>query len=159
MLAHEEKYWLRSAPSGEDELLLRRCVALATLTGAATFVQASSTLTAIPELSDATRSRRDRLARWLSEIYPGEEYWNPLRPDRLGENLVSYCLLNEENQGTIAAVYSKASSAQLERALEVLKRCAGGDEHSRRIVYASLASELPALTSRTEIILRGGEAA
>lgn len=156
VLAHEEKYWLHTAPDGEDQLLLRQCVALATLTGASCASDAEAVLAALPALaSEDMDTRRHSIARWLGGLYRGEDFWNPLRPDRLGESLVINSLLRDQAALTLRRLLEITTAEQLERALEVLARCTGGDDRARRVVYDVLAVTLPLLVNRAEAIARG----
>lgn len=91
-LTHEEDYWQVTAPPslrGEPELL-RQCVGLATLAGAASHIEADSLLSIPPPLIEATAApERQKLISWLRESYTGPAMLNPLRPDRLGEALAA----------------------------------------------------------------------
>ena len=89
LVAHEDRYWRATAGAHPvdvgDKDLRRRVVALITLAGAASETEAAAMLGLLPDLKDpAETARRHRVARWGRDLYPGERWWNPLEPDRLG---------------------------------------------------------------------------
>ena len=95
-LAHEERYWARTASRrlllrelGADEL--GDAVAAATLTQVSGKERAVELLANVPSLSGTSERVRTALAAWLSDLYPAstESYWSALEPDRLGEYHVS----------------------------------------------------------------------
>ena len=43
----------------------------------------------MPDLADSEAGRRRALARWLHTLNPGPDYWNPLRPDPLADQLLA----------------------------------------------------------------------
>lgn len=126
LLRHEQRYWevqarlLGLAASPE---LLRRVVALATLTGAAKDQEAVGLLRLIPNLADARAERRFDLADWMHELYPsGPDWWNPLEPDLLGEHLVATA---DTTPAIVAAMLTRDDHlAQLARVLDVCGRLA-----------------------------------
>ncbi|WP_169811519.1 tetratricopeptide repeat protein [Nocardia harenae] len=130
VLHHEERYWASSAaPCGlrPDPDTLREVVAAATLTGAETPAAAYAVLTTLRGL-DTGRSVVNDHFRWLTQLYPGRAALNPLRPDRLGEDLIAAVLAGEpglpgypELAADIAPVLT---DGQLFRALTVLARAA-----------------------------------
>jgi phage shock protein A len=94
-LAHEERYWARTAgrrlPLRELDLdELGDAVAAATLTRASRKERAVELLANVPSLRGSPQRAR-ALAAWLSDLYPAstESYWGALEPDRLGEYHVS----------------------------------------------------------------------
>lgn len=98
LLLHEARYWQQSQAQYGLNLgpaLTRRVVAAGTLVGADDESSAVHMLSAIDDLGDA--GVRGRAARWLHDLYPaiepgGEpaEWIGPLRPDRVGEHLVTH---------------------------------------------------------------------
>lgn len=158
VLAHEEKYWLHTAPAGEDSRLLRMCVALSTLTGAACLTDGEAVLATVSALaSDESRTRRRSIAQWLSGLFHGNAFWNPIQPDRLGERLVINALSDDEARQMLRRLFEVSTSDQLERALTVLTRCADTDQRAREVIHhvLSLSGTLRLLVDRAEGIGRG----
>lgn len=152
LLAHEEKYWLQTSPQDEHPHILRQCVALATLAGASCAADAEAALAALPPLeADDASERRRRIGQWLSRLFRGARFWNPLRPDRLGESLVAHVLLRDETLPTLRRLLATGAPDQLQRALEVLGRCVGsGRPTSRDAIRRVIADTLPALVRGAE---------
>ncbi len=129
VLAHEEKYWRLTAPEmlRSDVALLRQCAGLATLAGAGSQQEADALLSIPARLAgpDAAPARR-MLTDWLSSMYDGPALLNPVRPDRLGEELVRQVLSGQDDggQAMIGAVLALQSDAQVEQCLDVLARLA-----------------------------------
>jgi tetratricopeptide (TPR) repeat protein len=125
VLDHEERYWLRSVPAhglpARPERV-RELVAAATLVGAELPSAARAVLAALRSLDGAGRGAVADHLSWLTRLYPGEGALNPLRPDRLGEDLVAIVLAGyPELAGDLAPV---VDDRQLFRALTVLSRAA-----------------------------------
>jgi hypothetical protein len=79
-------YQLGSHLSFNPDLpLVDQVVALATLTSADDQPCATSLLAALPNQAEVTRIGAEALVVWAHRLYPGPGYWNPLRPDLLGE--------------------------------------------------------------------------
>ncbi|MFE2997231.1 tetratricopeptide repeat-containing serine protease family protein [Nocardia sp. NPDC059246] len=92
MLNREASRWPRQVADGglTEPVVLRRCVATATISSPESEQPAATTLTAVPDLAaDSENSRRYTLARWLHTLDPGPDYWNPLRPDPLADQLLA----------------------------------------------------------------------
>ena len=121
-LDHEIRHW-RSRMPDIDPAVLIRCVALVTLAGERDDPEAEI-LFNLSNLDDSVLTLRDRLDQWLRGLYHGPDRWNPLRPDRLGEALITRALRMEPDGGKelLAAVLRLPSDAQLEQVLEVLTR-------------------------------------
>ncbi len=123
-LDHEIRHWRSRMPDIEPVVLVR-CVALATLAGARDDVEAQTLVDLVADLAGepATASRR-RLDRWLRGLYEGTDRWNPLRPDRLGEALITRMLQAEQDSGRalLTAAMGLHADAQLERVIDVLVR-------------------------------------
>ncbi len=100
-LSRESQRWqslaaTQTPPLAEPVEVLRRSVALACLsnpradTAATAEAKAAELLSFIPDISgESDTSRRFRLARWLHDLHSGPEYWNPLRPDPLADQLLA----------------------------------------------------------------------
>lgn len=80
----------------EGPMVLRRCVATAAVSSPAATVGASNPegpaaamLAAVPDLAEADTGRRRALARWLHWQHQGLNYWNPIRPDPLADQLLA----------------------------------------------------------------------
>ena len=138
-LDHEKRHWRRRYP--ELVGLLPLAVALATLCGARDEAEAEALLDLIPEAAD--EELRGRLSDAVRELYPSPDLWNPLRPDRLGEALVSHQLA----QGLVESVLRLASYDQVSRALTVLVRVADNVE-TRELLSTALLASHDGLTER-----------
>lgn len=167
VLIHERKHWrgrLRSKPRDGfpdvDDSLLDICVAFSTLVGARDGAEARALLKLVPGL--ARRKVRRSINRWLRRLYEGPDLYNPLRPDRLGEALITEVLSRQDDNGVdlITKVLRMRSDAQVERALDVLVRLAPYEDEdpysvppnvAQRIAYAAtvaLSSCYPELVER-----------
>ncbi|MGV9674035.1 tetratricopeptide repeat protein [Nocardia sp. NPDC003482] len=148
VLHHEERYWIRSAPrhglpARPEEL--RVAVAAATLAGAEDRGAARALLSALRPIGP-DEPRLTRHLAWLTQLYPGAAALNPLRPDRLGEDLVALVLTDGEYAcPTLAADLSPILDArQVFRAFTVLARMA--DRH-RDVSVRAMADLLGAETA------------
>ncbi|MFE3799664.1 S1 family peptidase, partial [Nocardia tengchongensis] len=93
MLDLEASRWPKQIATegiGAGPVVLRRCVATATVSAPNEEPSAAAMLTAVPDLSaDSETGRRYGLARWLHTLNLGLDYWNPLRPDPLADQLLA----------------------------------------------------------------------
>ncbi|MGA2927217.1 MAG: tetratricopeptide repeat protein [Solirubrobacteraceae bacterium] len=156
VLAHEERYWQRTAPADVGHELLRRCVALSTLAGAASKEEAHALLATLSALASQPQMR-ETIIGWLSDLYDGPGVLNPLRPDRLGEALIAKLLRGEDDRGRalLDAVAGLPSDDQLVRALDVLTRLSATDELSAAAMAQMLARHHIRLVLRAEAQARG----
>jgi tetratricopeptide (TPR) repeat protein len=155
VLAHEQRYWMASAPNvpGFDLSLARGSVALATLAGAADQGQAGALLALLlPLRGDAAPSLFARACAWVEGLYEGPEVFNPLRPDRLGEALVVGVLREQADSGVrlVAAVLGLPADGQVEHALSVLARITATDPDMADVVARALVTERPSLIERAQ---------
>jgi tetratricopeptide (TPR) repeat protein len=83
-------------------------------------------LVAVRDLAaDAETSRRGALARWLHNLNPGAEYWNPVRPDPLADQLLADLdLLPDLVDRVVAQALDTVDYPTLERLLAELTRAA-----------------------------------
>jgi len=86
-LAHEAERW--SQQMDVDAVVLRRCVATATVSSPEGEAPGAKILAAVPDLSDSAEGERRALARWLHALNAGPDYWNPIRPDPLVDQLLA----------------------------------------------------------------------
>lgn len=151
VLDHEERYWLASVESSdlpEPHLArLRMLVSVATLFGANDIDGAHRLLAALGTLADVSADGVDRYRLWLASMYPGPAALNPLRPDRLGEDLVATTLTTTPTMAGDIAVH--ADDTQLTRAFTVLARAA--QRHDVRGYLVALIE--PSLTHRIPIAM------
>ena len=148
-LAHEVHHWTKRMP-GFDAHLLSRCVALATLAGARDDAQSHDLLDLVPTLSgESAAPARRAVHTWLSGLYEGADRWNPLRPDRLGEALITRTLSEEADHGhtLLTSVLALTGDSQVERGLEVLTRMAG-DPQIAPVAAGALAARYTPLVTR-----------
>jgi hypothetical protein len=78
-----------TADGPADPVVLRRCVAAVTVGCPESEAPAAAMLVAVPDLADSAAGTRRALARWLHTLNPGPDYWNPLRPDPLADQLLA----------------------------------------------------------------------
>ncbi|MCA1671486.1 MAG: hypothetical protein LC799_04545, partial [Actinobacteria bacterium] len=154
-LDHEIRHW-RARMYDVDHQLLERCVALVTLAGARDDAEAQALFALVPELAgEPATASRHRIDRWLRGLYEGPDRWNPLRPDRLGEALITRTLeADEGGPALLTTTLDLRSDAQLEQALEVLVRLAA-DNRTEEIVAAALVQRHAALVGRCTEQARG----
>lgn len=146
LIQHEDKYWKGLAIDViTDEVLRRRTVALATLTGATSESEAAHTLASLPELADAPIERRHQLARWLNGLYSGEQWWNPLEPDLLGEYLISTEL--SAFPEALSAALRREDPARTIQVLDTFARVAAYDAPFMDILTPVLSCNLASLCS------------
>ncbi|MGH3935306.1 MAG: trypsin-like peptidase domain-containing protein, partial [Pseudonocardiaceae bacterium] len=156
VLGHEAKYWAADCPI-DDAQLRRACVTLATLAGAANTAEANALISLLPALrGDHPTADRRRVTDWLAGLYDGASLLNPLRPDRLGEALVSTMLRDQADAVVLlAAVFSLDSDDQVAQALEVLARLAVNDHWVAGALAEALAGHHADLLERAEAQRRG----
>ncbi|WNV85329.1 tetratricopeptide repeat protein [Umezawaea sp. Da 62-37] len=123
VLHHEENHWLRTAADhglAPRTDVLRVAVAASTLVGADRPATARAVLGAVRGIGDGAAVAG--YLRWLTELYPGPAALNPLRPDRLGEDLVAAVLAEEEYPDLAKDLSTGLDEGQLARAVVVLAR-------------------------------------
>ncbi|MDN3358227.1 tetratricopeptide repeat protein [Actinomadura sp. DC4] len=144
VLEHERRHWSGSAApyalADPHPDRLDQVVSAATLFGAADATAAHALLAALPTFDGCGRDVVDRYRRWLADLYPGPAALNPLRPDRLGEDLVAATLRERPEFGT--ALASVIGDAQLTHALTVLGRAAPRHTGVRETMSALLTTDL-----------------
>lgn len=132
ILEHERRYWHRYAVKHQiafDDVnapLSDRLLAVPTLLPARDRRQAVAAVAQVPEVpGDGCL----RIVTALCGFYPpeGEDtVWDPLQPDRLGEELVADVLLSpDQPEGSLELPLAGADAVQMKRALTVLARVAG----------------------------------
>ncbi|AGS67066.1 hypothetical protein [Streptomyces collinus] len=159
VLNHETEVW-RSNASGALSAhipLLRRCVAMVTLTaGAANEDEAEAILAQFPVLAgDAVL--RDQVDQWLRGRYwrqgsTGDSVYTPLRPDPVGERLVLQVCRDEEPK-LLGRVLDLPSDDHVTRALGLLTRLAADEDVAKTVTNAltqDAASRYLALLKRGE---------
>lgn len=131
ILQHERQYWRDYAQTNKIELdgdapLSDRLLVVPTLMPARDVEQAIAAMEKVPDVSV---DKCPGIVTTLCGLYPpeGEEaVWDPLQPDRLGEELVADVLLEKEQRvGRLEGPLATADAAQMKRALTVLARVAG----------------------------------
>ncbi|MFC4034336.1 tetratricopeptide repeat protein [Streptomyces polygonati] len=160
VLDHERRYWTATAPAfglpDPHPGRLDQAVTAATLFGARDTAGAHALLAALPTFDRQGHDTVDRYRRWLGALYPGTAAaLNPIRPDRLGEDLVVATLLDHPE--LCAAVAGPLDGLQITRALTVLGRAAarraGVEDAMRALITADPLARLPiaiAVATRTE---------
>ncbi|MEU3459394.1 trypsin-like peptidase domain-containing protein [Streptomyces sp. NPDC006733] len=160
VLRHEERYWAATAPPLPwlDAALRRRLVAAATLAGAADIRQAHAlTALVVPREHGAQAARRP-VVDWLAGLYEGPGHLTPLRPDRLGEALVTSVLRDDPDGALLTGVLGLPADGQVVHALDVLARLGTASHAVTASVARALAVHLPALARRAEQAGPAGQA-
>jgi TPR repeat protein len=124
LLDHEEQYWDESQHH-YGVSILRRCVAAATLCGAADEAEAVNLLEGLQTVSQWGRAERTGVASLLHNLYPvpGGQFWGYLQPDRLGEHLIRR--VTRDEPGFPDSAMAWASGGQREHAKAVFVRIGG----------------------------------
>ena len=144
VLEHERGYWQQSAAGPDaDDVLLERVVAIATLLRVESEAEGADHLLLHPDLAEEPLARRNRLARWVRDQYPGPRWWNPLEPDLLGEHLVARCFTDQP--AVLLGALATSTPENLTRPLEVLGRAAVDHPELADALSPILSEELPRL--------------
>ena len=120
-------------------------VALATLTAADDQRCATSLLAALPRRAEVTRIEAEALVVWAHRLYAGPGYWNPLRPDLVGEQH----LADTAQLATLAVAAARLAAGQrwevgmLTQLLAELVRGAPEQPAVRAALDELLAAALP----------------
>ncbi|MEJ2889273.1 toll/interleukin-1 receptor domain-containing protein [Actinomycetospora aeridis] len=138
VLAHERRFWASVArphgldPEPDDHLAV--VVTCATLTAAPPDADAGSLV------ADALRTADPvPYLRWHAEAYPDAPPFSSLRPDRLGEELVSDTLADHPDLPDRIA--TSFGTRDVTRALTVLSRAAGRHPHLERALTAMMRAD------------------
>ncbi len=126
VLDHEERHWRRSAPAyglTDRTEILGEVVAAATLVGADDRVAARRVLESMRRVADGGAGTATDFLVWLDRLYPGRAVLNPLRPDRLGEDLIA-SVLEIDHPELATELAAVVDDQQVVRALTVLSRAA-----------------------------------
>ncbi len=129
LLNHERRYWqgllkgtALTAPARRAQLLL----ALATLAGGFRTIGSAGAYWSAVNCDSRDANDLDVLFHALVPLYPGKQGLQAVRPDLLGEALVSQTLLGMEADELLDAVLSDSASQPVRRhALTVLARLSG----------------------------------
>lgn len=145
ILTREIDYWLRSVRQEGldcDETLLRRCVAMATLIGAASEGEAAEVLARVQDLADAPAERRHRIARWIQKFYPPTEeteWLGFLQPDLLAEELVSDVFGSYPE--LVTAALERLDKKRAHRAIVILERACRSSRQFAEAIESALAGD------------------
>ncbi|WJK41295.1 TIR domain-containing protein [Solwaraspora sp. WMMA2056] len=155
MLAHERRYWRRSAQPFElpDPYIdrLDAVVCAATLFGGEHPDEAEAVLAALPTMRGERGHVIDRYLRWVRHMQPpaggaeGQIAPSALRPDLVGEELVAMVLASQPGLATPA--WPLLSPTQALRTLLVLGRAAPRHPHLLRYVTEFLSTDAAGLAS------------
>ena len=153
-LDHEIRHWRSRMPGVESPVLIR-FVALATLAGARDETEAEAIFD-LENSGEPVAASRHRLNHWLRGLHEGPDQWNPLRPDRLGEALITRALRAEQDRGRalLAATLNLRSDSQLERVLDVLARLTV-DQATEDVIAMVIAEHHTELVERCAEQTRG----
>ncbi|WP_461189929.1 tetratricopeptide repeat protein [Arthrobacter sp. Z4-13] len=158
LLKHEGQYWSSAkGPHINDEALQRRVIALATLAGAGAGAgagakakaeaeaeaEAAVMLGQLPDFQGESAERRHSVARWVHDLYPGPNWWNPLEPDLLGEYLVSSSLAGLPQ--VLAGVLDREHPESIIQPLDTYARIAANDDEFADAARPILSAELERL--------------
>jgi hypothetical protein len=134
LLGRERIYWQHrkrpiEAVLSEERPQLAQLVGLASLCGAQSPEAGREVLRALPWLSDAPERDRRKVEVWLRNLYPGEEHWPALKPDRLADALLAHlCREDGDFALCLSGLSDHADDGQLATALNGLGRLAQADE-------------------------------
>jgi tetratricopeptide (TPR) repeat protein len=146
VLDREGRYWRESllqAGLEVDDRIAGRAVAIATLTFAQNEDRAEQALAAIPELANPSEeATRRRLARWLHQLYPGEDssWFRPIEPDLVGESHITRVL--QEVPSLVTRLVAVLDREQLKQALTILTRSARSSSAVADALRAAIATNL-----------------
>ncbi len=156
-LDRELKYWRDTADrehlNDVPTTVLGRTITALSLLGATHETDAATTLTRVPDLSDATEQLRRALARWVHHHYPPSDpyggWTSGLQPDLLAETHIVQDLANSPDLDT--ALLTGLDSAPAVRALTVLTRAARHQPAATTLLDRALQTDLehlavPAMT-------------
>ncbi|MDV9177163.1 tetratricopeptide repeat protein, partial [Streptomyces sp. W16] len=143
VLDHERRHWATTAVPHDlpapGSLRHDQVVSAATLFTARSTAEARTLCAALPTFDGEGHDAVERHLRWLDALYPGPDTLNPLRPDRLGEDLVASTLLDQPE--FVEWVAPVVGEAQVTRALTVLGRAAPRHPHVGKAMTALLAAD------------------
>ncbi|MGW4083518.1 tetratricopeptide repeat protein [Streptomyces sp. NPDC004822] len=143
VLDHERRHWAAAAVPHElptpGRLRHDQVVSAATLFTAHSAAEARELFAALPTFDGEGYEVVERHLRWLGSLYPGPDALNPLRPDRLGEDLVAATLLDQPE--FVEWVAPVVRGIQVTRALTVLGRAASRYPHVREAMAVLLAAD------------------
>jgi tetratricopeptide (TPR) repeat protein len=152
-LRREAGYWSGTAAARRlqvDPVVLKRAVAVATITTARSEGEAAAALVAVPDLASTDDLIVRSIARWLNALYPpaaagapGGTWLRPLVPDVIGEALVAEVLADVPELA--ARLLSGAAPEQARAALTRLTQAARTHAAARDALAGALAAHLPAL--------------
>lgn len=133
VLERERRFWQRSDPQ-LDPGLKEAVAALSTLAGAATDEEAQALLAVVPAFPGVAATEWHRLVAWHTRLYDGPGVLNPVRPDRLGETLVSQFLARQADGGAtlVVALLSLPSDSQVAHCLDVLSHLVAAESSGQR---------------------------
>ncbi|KFF60654.1 hypothetical protein JF66_02750 [Cryobacterium sp. MLB-32] len=127
LLRYEEESWgnVTNVHVDAGPTFRRRVVALAALAGARGENEAAHLFAALPELAQSSRFERQRIARWVHDLYPGPLWWNPMARGLLAEHLVASSLRDVPE--ALDAVLSRRRPENLVQPLVMLTRICADD--------------------------------
>ncbi|MGH3392536.1 MAG: trypsin-like peptidase domain-containing protein [Actinomadura sp.] len=150
VLEHERKYWERTGPQFAPDIR-ESAAALSSLAGAATDEEAHGLLEVLPALhGSGAYDERRRLIDWLAKLYSGPNVLNAVRPDRLGEELISQVVRDRPDggQSLLEALLRLPSDSQVAQCLVVLARLVPGDATGHEVIKSALARSLEEIRRR-----------
>lgn len=158
LLAHEDRYWQRSAESCDLDLsrtARRQSVAELSLSGAAALADVAEQLERVPDLAEASAAKRRAVARWLRELYPedGPDGLSSLRPHLLAEHLVVRELADDK--AFSAGALRSLSPDSAHRAFAMLGLAAEHDQRASQLIAEAVEADpgqmiLPAVSAVVE---------
>jgi glycosyltransferase involved in cell wall biosynthesis/tetratricopeptide (TPR) repeat protein len=147
LLNHERRYWrglLAHFGWVEPERDAQQLLALTTLAGGFATHRDARTYWDIARGSDIRRSEFQALFHALVPLYPGKQGLQAVRPDLLGEALVSQALLRDEASALLDAVLANSASQPIHRyALTVLARISSQRPDLQETLVEALVCHFP----------------
>ena len=157
MIDRERRFWRKGLEDFQlaqsiDADAIRQALALLTLTGGVERAEIDSLLQRAPLLVDVGINVRKRVGGLLHQLYPGQRYLEPLRPDIVGEHLVDQVLATD-TQLLGAGLVAKPAQA-----LTVLTRLAKRQPPARRWLTQAFADDLERLAeSAIQVAIETGD--
>jgi tetratricopeptide (TPR) repeat protein/glycosyltransferase involved in cell wall biosynthesis len=146
LLNHERRYWrglLAHFGWAEPEREAQRLLALTTLAGGFATPKEAKPYWNSASGGHLSGSNFSALFRALRPLYPGKQGLQAVRPDLLGEALVSQALLQDESATLLDAVLSNSARPIHRYALTVLARISGKRPDLQETLVEALVRHFP----------------
>jgi tetratricopeptide (TPR) repeat protein len=148
LLEYEAHYWQRAASAAglpARAALVKQLIAASSLLGATSVAEAADVTGRVPGLADCPYEQRVRWAQWLERLCPvgPDGRLGVLQPDMLAESHVVSQLAADSHLAQ--SCLRGLPAEQAERALAVLARACGHQDHGRQLIATALRDDLAGL--------------